>query len=305
MQGLKETQLTQRATRRPCEYNYTNADVRNVNAQPADGYQFEYPVTWTGDGSRNKVIGLRRISYTPSSVNLGLVFDVYYDKTVTDPDTHATTTVSNVESIPIVACYTSENTFEECLADILDKINKKLTADSLTDTIVLSCAYEKTNGTFNFKFQKADGSGPLEFKLLFPYGNDAAYASDADFDDISKTYYKREYLKLFNQPITKTTVHNLFDASSTGYLLSVTHDNVWNRDSFYCHASFSDSPRKIIGVNKDFWQAPSVLYGYCDNSDDFNVYFTTDTVQRILPRNGVLLIQLSYIYNYQSSYLSY
>ena len=37
----------------------------------------------------------------------------------------------------------------------------------------------------------------------------------------------------------------------------------------------------------------------------FNIYFTTDTVHRILPRNGVMLIQLSYIFNYQTSMLTY
>ena len=85
----------------------------------------------------------------------------------------------------------------------------------------------------------------------------------------------------------------------------LTFENVWNRDSFYCHASFSDSPKQIIGINKDFWPTPSVFYAPSDNSNDFNVYFTTDTVHRILPRNGVMLIQLSYIFNYTNSMLSY
>ena len=116
-----------------------------------------------------------------------------------------------------------------------------------------------------------------------------------------KYYYKAEFLKLFNQPITKANIDALHNTTFT----SLSFNNVWNRDTFYCHASFSDSPRKIVGINNDLWQTPSVFYDYSDNSNDFNIYFTTDTVHRILPRNGVLLIQLSYIFNYQNSMLTY
>ena len=135
MDKLKESQLTQRASRRPCEYNYTNADIARQNAQPSDGYQFEYPVNWTGDPSRNKVIGLRRINYIATAVNLAFEFKIHYEKEVTVDD--ATTTVEDDEIIPIVAYYTSENTFEECIADINKKVVDKLKADSLDDTIVL------------------------------------------------------------------------------------------------------------------------------------------------------------------------
>ena len=89
------------------------------------------------------------------------------------------------------------------------------------------------------------------------------------------------------------------------YMDELKFTNVWNRDSFYCHASFSDSPKQIIGINHDFFPTPSVFYEHSDNSNDFNVYFTTDTVHRILPRNGVMLIQLSYIFNFQNSMLMY
>ena len=108
-------------------------------------------------------------------------------------------------------------------------------------------------------------------------------------------------MKLFNQEITKENVDNLHNGTG----LELTFYNVWNRDSFYCHASFSDSPKQIIGINRDFWYTPSVFYEHSDNSNDFNVYFTTDTVHRILPRNGVMLLQLSYIFNYATSLLTY
>ena len=58
---LKEKQFTIRASRRPVEYNYTNEDIHKQNSY--DGYRFEYPVNWAADQSKNKVIGIRRISY--------------------------------------------------------------------------------------------------------------------------------------------------------------------------------------------------------------------------------------------------
>lgn len=304
MDRLKEQQLTQRATRRPCEYNYTNADIHNPNVQPSDGYQFEYPVNWAGDPSTHKVIGLRRINYRATSVNIA--FNFVIDITEDDDEEERLVT------IPIVACYTSENTFEECWTDIMRQIDKKITEDNLQDTIKVIQAYNKDTGECKIRFENTENA--YAFKLDFVYGSDVLYDHTvADhYKNASKIFFKCEFLKLFNQQINKENVdklvlHNVNPDDYTDITGSATlvFTNVWNRDSFYCHASFSDSPRKIIGVNKDFWMTPSVFYEYSDNSNDFNVYFTTDTVHRILPRNGVLLIQISYIFNYQTSYLSY
>ena len=292
MDRLKETQLTQRATRRPCEYNYTNADVHHPDVQPSDGYQFEYPVNWTGDPSTNKVIGLRRINYKATSVNLAFSIMITYGS-------------GDTEIITIVGNYTSENTFEECYANIMKQINDKLVADSLNSTIYSNSEYDKDTGKFTLTFQSSVGT-KLEYTFIFDL--DASYnpasVTEEDFNkdiNLPKTYFKREFLKLFNQPITKANVDMIHSFAAK----KLEFNNVWNRDTFYCHASFSDSPRKIIGINKDFWMTPSMFYEYSDNSNDFNIFFTTDTVHRILPRNGVLLIQLSYIYNYQTSYLTY
>lgn len=303
MDILKETQLTSRATRRPCEYNYTNADIHNPNVHPSDGYQFEYPVNWTGDPSTNKIIGLRRINYKATSVNIAFNFRINY----------INEGVFHEAIIPIIACYTSENTFEECWTDIMKQIDKKLTTDNLQDKIKVVQAYDKDAGVCRIHFEDPE-CGYLLFRLDFGYGTDFNYdPQDADtYDNPSYIFYKCEFLKLFNQQINKENVDKIFlhNVDPSDYTIAVENEplvfnNVWNRDSFYCHASFSDSPRKIIGINKDFWQTPSVFYEYSDNSNDFNVYFTTDTVHRILPRNGVLLIQISYIYNYQTSYLTY
>ena len=292
METLREQQLTRIATRRPYEYNYTNADIHNNNVQPSDGYQFEYPVNWAGDPSTNKVIGLRRINYKPPSINLVFTIKITYE--ASGSTAH--------ELIPISYCFTSDNTFEECWMEIMKQINDKLKADSLTSTITAVQMYNKDTGDVRLAFEGADDL--LDFKLQFEYGSDVNYDASstdrvAEFDNHS--YYKKEFLKLFNQILTPDAVYTLHHTTFT----RLDFHNVWNRDSFYCHASFSDSPRKIIGINKDFWPTPSVFYEYSDNSNDFNIYLTTDTVHRILPRNGTLLVQISYIFNYQTSYLTY
>ena len=288
MHSLKERQLTVRASRRPCEYNYTNADIHTQDASPSDGYQFKYPVNWTGDPSTQKVIGLRRISYKPTSINLAFNFIIYDDNNDELP-------------IPMNYVFTADNTFEECLTRMLTDIRQELIQHDAA-ALIVNTVYNKELGTFNMSIKHKDTHTDYSFKFDFAYGEDSSYnGSDDHFKDTSKIYYKAEFLKLFNQPITKANIDALHNTTFT----SLSFNNVWNRDSFYCHASFSDSPRKIIGVNNDLWQTPSVFYDYSDNSNDFNIYFTTDTVHRILPRNGVLLIQLSYIFNYQTSMLTY
>ena len=101
MNGLKERQLTTRASRRPIEYNYTNADIHHDDAEPHRGYQFEYPVNWTGDQSTQKVIGIRRISYKPTSIDLALAIKVECDE--------------GEKIVNLVLVFTDQNTFEECI----------------------------------------------------------------------------------------------------------------------------------------------------------------------------------------------
>ena len=282
---LKEKQLTQRATKRPVEYNYTNADIHHQDTTPADGYQFEYPVNWTADPSTNKVIGIRRINYRPTS--LDIVFAIHID--------------GKIIALPAYV-FTDQNTFEECINRITVDINEGLKAQSVNFTCVTR--YDKNTGYFNMCFENT-AHVQQPFKLDFNFGYDEFYdGTEAKYKDEQYIHYKSEFLKLFNHIPSKNNIDYLWELIKTPTTI-LYFTNVWNRDSFYCHASFSDSPKQIIGINHDFWPTPSVFYAPGDNSNDFNVYFTTDTVHRILPRNGVMLIQLSYIYNYTNSMLSY
>ena len=291
MDTLKERQLTIRASRRPIEYNYTNADVHNADTTEGSGYQFEYPVSWTGDPSTQKVIGIRRINYKPTSLNIAFKFKVFPEPT------QPTTAVD----IPMFFVFTDQNTFEECINRMVEEANNVLENQTDVRCVV---RYDKEMGTCTIKFE--DDNLFCKFRAEFLYGSDPTYDPDDEnsMNDRSTWYYKGEFLKLFNQPVNKDTIDDLYYKEESG-VNEFTFTNVWNRDNFYCHSSFSDSPRRIIGINGDFWPTPSVFYDYSDNSNDFNVFFTTDTVHRILPRNGVMLIQLSYIFNYATSMLQY
>jgi hypothetical protein len=117
MHTLKEKQLTLRASRRPCEYNYTNADIHAQDVSPSEGYQFKYPVNWTGDPSTQKVIGLRRISYKPTSINLA------FDFIIRNADGEG-----NDLTIPMSYVFTADNSFEECLSRMTTDIRTALLA---------------------------------------------------------------------------------------------------------------------------------------------------------------------------------
>ena len=315
MDLLKEKQLTLRASRRPVEFNYTNADIhrKNVpenvrtysfldysNSSPHDGYQFEYPVNWAGDPSTQKVIGIRRINYKAPSIDLAFTLRLVVAH---DP----------IE-IVVSHVFTSDNTFEECMYTIQKGINDELARLNVEPRCVMS--YNKEEGRFTMGIESADTI--YTFVIKFNIGasayfnnSDEQWANGYTNADIGVhytieqlTHYHREFLKMFNQPMTREYITGLYNTDNVD-TRTLDLNDVWNRDSFYCHASFSDSPRQIIGINKDFWPSPSVFYEHSDNSNDFNIFFTTDTVHRILPRNGILLIQMSYIFNYQSSLLSY
>ena len=205
-------------------------------------------------------------------------------------------------NLDIILVFTDQNTFEECINKLVVELNELLIANNSQIRAISS--YKKELGTIELRFD--NDTNYVSFNVDFPFGYDSVYDGTQDmYNDEQYIHYKVEFLKLFNQAVTKTNVDNLWALRNASNIVTLTFDNVWNRDSFYCHASFSDSPKQIIGINHDFWSTPSVFYDYSDNSNDFNVYFTTDTVHRILPRNGVMLIQISYIFNYQNSMLHY
>ena len=283
--SVSEKAFTQRATRLPIEYNYTNADIHYSNnasaigqISPQDGYEFDYPVNWRGDPSLNKVIGLRRISYKPCSISL--TYDITFKYTIDEEKEASLHGITGV--------FTSQNTFEESITRVKSDIIDACLSSNIDPRIVMIVNYDKIRGNVDISFVTEKTAQHESVNVSFKF----EHMSD---EQIS------EWLRLFNQPVTNETITEFKNNYCDRYALNMNFDNVWNRDDFYCHASFSDSPRKVIGLNNDFWMQPSVLYAAVDNSNDFTIYFTTDTVHRILPRNGILLVQISYIFNYLTS----
>ena len=187
---LKEKQLTQRATKRPVEYNYTNADIHHQDTTPADGYQFEYPVNWTADPSTNKVIGIRRINYRPTS--LDIVFAIHID--------------GKIIGLPAYV-FTDQNTFEECINRITVDINEGLKAQSIDFTCVTR--YDKNTGYFNMCFENT-AHVQQPFNLDFNFGYDEFYdGTEAKYNDEQYIHYKSEFLKLFNHIPSKNNIDYL------------------------------------------------------------------------------------------------
>ena len=195
MDRLKERQLTAKASRRPIEYNYTNADIHHVDTEPLRGYQFEYPVNWTGDQSTQKVIGIRRISYKPTSIDLAVTFRV------DDQDLDEVV-------LTLVLVFTDQNTFEECINRIVVELNEQLIAAGTETRCMVQ--YNKDAGTFKLRFD--NGNSERSFRIEFNYGLDSIYdGSDAHYNNPEYIHYKAEFLKLFNQVITKANIDAIWD----------------------------------------------------------------------------------------------
>ncbi|EAX79498.1 hypothetical protein TVAG_131600 [Trichomonas vaginalis G3] len=66
-----------------------------------------------------------------------------------------------------------------------------------------------------------------------------------------------------------------------------------------CHASFSSSNNSFLCIGKDFYDFASKFYEPPSNSfSDFQVWFTTNGVQHIIPLYYDFYLELSFIYNY-------
>ena len=171
MDTLKERQLTVRASRRPIEYNYTNADIHHMNANAHEGYQFEYPVSWTGDQSTQKVIGIRRINYKPASLDIAF-----------------TITVDDVE-IPVIYVFTEQNTFEEAINRIVVDINQILEAKSKDCRCTVR--YDKEKGSCIIRFEDIHNSEWYYYTVSFPYGVDESYNGSDERYNSDYTYRPR------------------------------------------------------------------------------------------------------------------
>jgi hypothetical protein len=209
---------------------------------------------------------------------------------------------------------TSENGLEEILHKMMTDFNSILNADKYVlvtvsdgngnDNIVaekitngnnggesndmlkgvLNYDYNYKNATLTLKFKNAEGTS-MSFSL---------FSNDGDNE-------LHEVLKFLNQEINSSNVSMISYRDSVDNKTEMTFDNVWNRKRLFIHSSFSNTKRGIIGVDGDFFMTPSKFYQPPTNSSNFNIKFTTDGVNIILPRYASFVIELCYLLNYKTA----
>ncbi len=327
MDYVTEKESTKRAPMRPVEANYVNADIHNIADindtdvfNPQTGFQFTFPSKWATYPSSNKLVGIRRLSYYPCAMNVG--FTIYtFSGDVEEIDTSTaafdeddgcytyykteTTTNDNGEEESKEVEYYYEPTLKRTrtnavrygfvfdagttIYDAIGTMDNDMNDDAEEELdYITQLKYDADSLSFTMKTMKFDEDTntfiTIPFKLIF---------------DEEINQYAENFLKLLNQPISDATIAEIKQANEE----SINFTNVWNRDDLYFHASFSDSARQLIGFQHDMWPDANVYYSCSLNSDDFTIRFTQDGVSKILPRNGVLLIQFSLIYNYANSFL--
>ncbi len=313
MELFSEKQITRRAPIRPLEANYVNADVKDLDSD--DGYQLQFPQNWASHGSTNKVIGIRRLLYKPFAGNLRFT-QLIFDSAETSDELESYINENSLEEDPVTGLYT----ITKIVNDVTTKyyydrsINRYMIQSAVVDMKITS-SNTLSETLHSLQTNMSFTASNVTYTTHFIYDSDTLTCTIKVRDASNNTYPFRfifaeslnqnvdNFLKIFNQKIYEDEPDgsNKNDYIEECVLDTLTFYNVWNREDLYFHSSFSDSTRQIIGVNGDMWPDANVYYGGNLNSDDFTVRFTQDTVTRVVPRHGVLLIQFSLIYNYENT----
>ena len=261
-----ENQLTYRESQMFIEENYTNLDIES-----RDNYNmvFKYPQRWIESPSQNKVVGIRRLNIIPTPHVYKLTFHVVKPSSVTGTGPRDRYITFNI---------TQDNNLHEVLTHICNDLS---------------------NGFGNYKFDYVyDNSGKLTLKCT--YESDATAATPVNFSIYSENDKDiEEFLKFLNQEVNDTNKSILTTNSN-----NKTFNNVWDREYLEFHASFSDSKRGFIGINKDFYYKPSIIYPSPTNEFTFSIRFTTDGKNNINILYSRFIIQLTFIYNYRKRLLA-
>ncbi len=285
-------QLSNRVSAKTIEETYTDNDVEHVidenGIQTTDisagydknsGFTFDYPMRWLNDASDFKAIGIRRLNVIPTSHVIALWAKIRYQYISDSP-------LVELPPCPLPLSILSENTFEEIVHNIISTLNTYIENNDKSGDKVISFMYkfDYKTGDFTLSLTCPDELEVLEYNI-----EGATYGSTAD---ANLDYF----LKFLNQERTEEN-----RAILTDYSNSKSFHNVWDRSSLQFHASFSDNRRSFIGLNKDFYENPSVFYDPPTNSSNFWIRFTTDGVHQILPRYCRFYIGLCFVRNYKNS----
>ena len=268
-----EKQFTNNASRLPVEEIYTSVDLdKGQEWDPNLGFNFQYPQRWVSDRSQKKAIGVRRLKVTPSShvIELGCAFG----KTKADVE-NALLTRSTVDGKAmfryLTLSITSQNSIDEIMRLLVEEFNGNI------------------GGTlYSLDYKYDYRTGDLEMWCGSPVSTNYGFFAMREF------FKTRGFLEFLNQ-----------EDADDEFILGVAEQRkifkgVWNRENLYFHTSFSNSKLHFLGMNGDHYDDPSVFYQYSTNSNDFRVWFTTDLINKIIPRYCEFIIQLCFVNNIDS-----
>ena len=284
-------QLSNRVSAKTIEETYTDNDVEHVIGQNGiqttdisagydknSGFTFDYPMRWLNDTSDFKAIGIRRLNVIPTSHVIALWVNIKYKYTSDSP-------LVTLPPCPLPLTILSENTFEEIVYNIISALNTHITNNDQGDkAISFMYKFDYKTGDFTLSLTCPEALEVLEYSI-----EGATYGTTADAN-------LNFFLKFLNQE--RTTENR---AILNNYSNEKSFHNVWDRSSLQFHASFSDNRRSFIGLNKDFYENPSVFYDPPTNSSNFWIRFTTDGVHQVLPRYCRFYIGLCFVRNYKNS----
>jgi hypothetical protein len=138
---------------------------------------------------------------------------------------------------------------------------------------VMTYLYDYRTGFLDFSMFDRTYGLPIHFKFVFENDNHIPF------------------LQFLNQDVA-----NFPD----DFVQSYSFTGVWNRARIMFHANFSTSKRNYFGCSGDHWPKPSKVYKFNSGISTFNIWFTTDGYNRILPKYASLLMELVFISNFKT-----
>ena len=276
MNYKKESQFTNNASKRVFEEVYTNEDMPDDRVDNGI-YRLSVPQMFASNPSQEKAISPRRVMCEPNAhaFDLQVAYcDISNDSVV-------------VKSKKVYYDFTSQNTMEEILTTI---VSDSETIGESGSVFRLEYDYDKTKGDLIISpvFIPAP-SNDEEEEDEFPRPEQVQPLKFSFICSCEKHY---EYLwRLFNQTTSPVLMNNHVMSPDLGIELT----NVWSREPLYVHASFSSARKHYLCRTGDFWFKPSKYYYDNTNQNDFELFFTTDGIHRIIPYDAVKVIELCFI----------
>ena len=266
-----EKQLTTKQNKKIYEEVYFENDFHLSNYKETSGFLLTYPNKFSQNPSQDKSIGIRRIDLDPGSYFLYIAVE-FQDgqQTITTPFYRGE--------------YQSNNSLQEILVDLSNNLIYK----NQDGTIIykISYIYKPDEGVLKLYSVKIDGQQNQIQQLPFRF--------------VCFTY--DDYLRLWSllnqlngKPFEGYLQDEDYDIDSLTFVNEYNFTNVWNRTPLYFHASFSDSKYHYVCKTNDYWEKPAKLFYDNVNGLEFNVYFTTDGVHKIIPIWSNILLELSFI----------